>query len=179
MHIPLFENKDTLSFAFMVCIILYIDGKQFRCVVFTFVQYIWTPNTFLQLVNCKSKLSYSIANLLLSFIRLLFCLLDIKISFVLSIFIIIPFSRQHILSKFKECCILFSNVSLSKPLSYNVVSSAYKYTDRIETPINRGKSFINIKTNRGPKMEPCGTPYSTLPVFNWFVLMFTCWVPVT
>ena len=40
MHYPVLEHKDTLSFAFLVCIILYIDGKQFRCIVFTFVQYI-------------------------------------------------------------------------------------------------------------------------------------------
>ena len=39
MHYPVFENKDTLSFAFLVCIILYIVCKQFRCSVFTFVQY--------------------------------------------------------------------------------------------------------------------------------------------
>ena len=39
MHYPVFEHYDTLSFAFLVCIILYIDGKQFRCGVFTFIQY--------------------------------------------------------------------------------------------------------------------------------------------
>ena len=40
MHYPVFEHKDTLSFAFLVCIILYTDGKQFMCSIFTFVQYI-------------------------------------------------------------------------------------------------------------------------------------------
>ena len=40
MHYPVFEHLDTLSIAFLVSIILYIDGKQFRCSVFTFVQYI-------------------------------------------------------------------------------------------------------------------------------------------
>ena len=39
MHYPVLEHKDTLSFAFLVCIVLYIDGKQFACSVFTFVQY--------------------------------------------------------------------------------------------------------------------------------------------
>ena len=39
MHYPVFDHKATLSFAFLVCIILYIEGKQFRCSVFTFVQY--------------------------------------------------------------------------------------------------------------------------------------------
>ena len=79
------------------------------------------------------------------------------------VIVVIP-DHTHLLflSKFKECYILFSNVSLS----YNVVSSAYKSTDRIESPINRGKSFINIINNRGSKMEPCGTPYRTLPVFD-------------
>ena len=110
--------------------------------------YIWTPNTFSQLVNCKLKFSYSIANLL-SFIHFLFCLLDSNSSFVLSIFIIIPFSRHHILSRFEECCRLFSNVSLSKPISYNVVSSAYKSTDQIKSPINRGKSFISKQRHTG------------------------------
>ena len=28
MHYPVFEHLDTLSFAFLVCVILYIDGKQ-------------------------------------------------------------------------------------------------------------------------------------------------------
>ena len=157
------------------CCQVYIFETCWKWFVHVKLSSIWTPNTFSQLVNCKSKLSYTIANLL-SFIHFLFCLLDINISFVLSIFIIIPFSRHHSLSKFKECCRLFSNVSLSKPIWYTVISSAYKSTDRFESPINRGKSFINIKNNRGPKMEPCGTPYSTLLVFEWFVLMFTCWV---
>ena len=39
MHYLVFEHIDTLSIAFLVCIMLYIDGKQFRCSVFTFVQY--------------------------------------------------------------------------------------------------------------------------------------------
>ena len=38
LHYPIFEHQDTLSFAFLVCIILYIDGKQLA--LFTFVQYI-------------------------------------------------------------------------------------------------------------------------------------------
>ena len=33
MHYPVFEHLDTLSIAFLVCIILYIGGKQFRCSV--------------------------------------------------------------------------------------------------------------------------------------------------
>ena len=41
MHYPVFGHKDTLSFAFLGCIILYIDGKQFRRSVFNFVQYTW------------------------------------------------------------------------------------------------------------------------------------------
>ena len=40
MHYPVFEHLDTLSIAFLVRISLYIDGKQYRCNVFTFVQYI-------------------------------------------------------------------------------------------------------------------------------------------
>ena len=40
MHNLVFEQSDTLSFAFLDCIILHINGKQFRCSVFTFVQYI-------------------------------------------------------------------------------------------------------------------------------------------
>ena len=39
MHYTVFEQLDTFSFAFLVCKILYIDGKQFRCSVLTFVQY--------------------------------------------------------------------------------------------------------------------------------------------
>ena len=40
MHKPVFEHLVTLSFALLAFIILYINGKQFRCSVFTFVQYI-------------------------------------------------------------------------------------------------------------------------------------------
>ena len=40
MHNPVFELSDTLSFALLDCIILHINGKQFRFSVFTFVQYI-------------------------------------------------------------------------------------------------------------------------------------------
>ena len=40
MHNPVFEQSDILSFALLGCIILHINGKQFRCYVFTFVQYI-------------------------------------------------------------------------------------------------------------------------------------------
>ena len=39
MHNPVFEHSDTLSFALLSCIILYKNGTQFRCSVFTFVQY--------------------------------------------------------------------------------------------------------------------------------------------
>ena len=39
VHYTVFEHSDALSIAFLVCIILYMDGKQFRCSVFTFVQY--------------------------------------------------------------------------------------------------------------------------------------------
>ena len=41
IHYPVFEHQDTLSIAFLVYIILYIGGKQFRCSVYTFVQYIF------------------------------------------------------------------------------------------------------------------------------------------
>ena len=38
MHNPVFEYSNTISFASLACIILYINDKQFRCSVFTFVQ---------------------------------------------------------------------------------------------------------------------------------------------
>ena len=34
-----FKKLDTLSFVLLACIILYINGKQFKCSVFTFVKY--------------------------------------------------------------------------------------------------------------------------------------------
>ena len=46
LHYPGFEHEDTLSVAFMVCISLHIDGKQFRCSVFTFVQYKYSCLTY-------------------------------------------------------------------------------------------------------------------------------------
>ena len=39
MHNPVIEYSDTLSFTLLACIVLYINGKQFRCNVFTFVPY--------------------------------------------------------------------------------------------------------------------------------------------
>ena len=46
MHNPVFEKSDALSFVLLACIILYINGKQFKCSVFTFVQYICYFNNF-------------------------------------------------------------------------------------------------------------------------------------
>ena len=46
MHNQLFEHSDTLSFALLACIILYINGKLFRCSIFTFVQYITSGHRF-------------------------------------------------------------------------------------------------------------------------------------
>ena len=40
MHNPVFEQSDILSFSLLDCIILHVNGKQFRCSVITFVQYI-------------------------------------------------------------------------------------------------------------------------------------------
>ena len=40
MHNLVFEKSGILLFASLDCIILHINGKQFRCSVFTFVQYI-------------------------------------------------------------------------------------------------------------------------------------------
>ena len=40
MHNTVFEESDILSFTLLNCIIWHINGKQFRCSVFTFVQYI-------------------------------------------------------------------------------------------------------------------------------------------
>ena len=40
IHDQVFEHSDTVSFTLLACIILYINGKHFRCSVFTFVQYI-------------------------------------------------------------------------------------------------------------------------------------------
>ena len=39
MHNKIFEHSDTLSFALLARVILYLSGKQFGCRVFTFVQY--------------------------------------------------------------------------------------------------------------------------------------------
>ena len=40
MHNPVFEHLDTLPFAVLACIVLYLNATQFRCSVFTFVQFI-------------------------------------------------------------------------------------------------------------------------------------------
>ena len=39
MHNSVLEHLDTLPFVLLACIILCINGKQFRCSVFNFVQY--------------------------------------------------------------------------------------------------------------------------------------------
>ena len=41
MHYQVLEPPDTLSFALLACIILYINGKQFRGGVLPFVLYIY------------------------------------------------------------------------------------------------------------------------------------------
>ena len=48
MHNPFFEYSDTLLFALLACTILYINGKQFRCNVFTCSVYI-LKNTDLEI----------------------------------------------------------------------------------------------------------------------------------
>ena len=55
-----------------------------------------------------------------------FCQLDINMSFVLSICIIILFSRHQISSKFKVCCRLLSNIKLFK--QYTKISY-YQHTN--------------------------------------------------
>jgi hypothetical protein len=40
-----------------------------------------------------------------------------------------------------------------------VVSSAYISISDVK--FSSGRSFINIIKSRGPKMDPCGTPYFT------------------
>ena len=40
IHDQVFIHSDTVPFTLLSCIILYINGKRFRCSVFTFVQYI-------------------------------------------------------------------------------------------------------------------------------------------
>ena len=62
MHNPVFEQPDTLSFALLDCISLHINGKQFRCSVFTFVQYITytgiTDELFSQPLHNINKLGH-------------------------------------------------------------------------------------------------------------------------
>ena len=41
MHNPVFLPSDTLSFVLLALVILDINGKQFRCSVFSFVQHIF------------------------------------------------------------------------------------------------------------------------------------------
>ena len=42
IHNPVFDHSNTVLFALLACIIMHINGKQFRCSVFTFVQDITT-----------------------------------------------------------------------------------------------------------------------------------------
>ena len=85
MHNSVVEYSDTLSFALLACIILYINGKQFRCSVFPFVQYNYTqiflvrpsttvaqndfgsPNILaIRAKYCKTYLGYSLLLILLN-----------------------------------------------------------------------------------------------------------------
>jgi hypothetical protein len=52
---------------------------------------------------------------------------------------------------------LFTRVCTSLSESDSVVSSANKSEKRL---LDFGKSFMSIKNNRGPKMDPCGSPLS-------------------
>ena len=40
------------------------------------------------------------------------------------------------------------------------MSSAYKWTEQLEQIL--GRSLIKIEKSKGPKIDPCGTPFSTV-----------------
>ena len=67
MHYPAFEHSDTLTFALLDCVILHINGKQFRCSVFTFVQYI----TYMAITDLKRHRPLHIINKLGQFMSIL------------------------------------------------------------------------------------------------------------
>jgi hypothetical protein len=60
---------------------------------------------------------------------------------------------------------------LKSTLLINVASSAYN--KKLNPLLAFGKSFINIKNNKGPKIEPCGTPQLISTVEEFDELMDT------
>ena len=62
---------------------------------------------------------------------------------------------------------------LAKSVLYKVVLSAYKSTNIGEFCNESGKSLIESKNRRGPKMDPCGTPYMTFQLIELELLIST------
>ena len=82
----------------------------------------------------------------------------ITINSVLSVFKLSLFdlSQSHI---FRNAGIRLSLISLTDlMLLYKLVSSAYILIWAFVT--KRGRSFMYIMNNKGPRIYPCGTPYS-------------------
>jgi hypothetical protein len=68
-------------------------------------------------------------------------------------------SNHHMFTEFRFSFKVASISNIFLPLMLKVVSSAYISISDVK--FSSGRSFINIIKSRGPKMDPCGTPYFT------------------
>ena len=82
------------------------------------------------------------------------------------------FSHKFILSGSQFISRSTSLLSKFSAKLYNVVSSAYTIQLNFEHVL--GKSFMYMLNNRGPKIEPCGTPIHIESNFKFVFPNFTC-----
>ena len=68
---------------------------------------------------------------------------------------------------------IFLLMSLRELLAYNRFVSSAKWCI-FEFFIDRLKSFMYMRNNKGPKMEPCGAPYLMVWISDLSLLMVVC-----
>ena len=74
--------------------------------------------------------------------------------------------------RFDRSKFIFLLISLRELLAYKRFVSSAKWCI-FEFFIDRLKSFMYMRNNKGPKMEPCGTPYLMAWISDFSLLMVT------
>ena len=80
---------------------------------------------------------------------------------------------SHFLTSARSSLMILVSVIMSL-LDVNRVVSSAKRMDFMFL-VNKGKSYMYIRNNRGPRTEPCGTPMLISFVFDLYSLTVTNW----
>ena len=169
MYFFILRNNDILYV--IVLLITFICCFQDR------LSSIVTPNNFSD-VTCSSlfPLRNTFKILSSSFIKISFWRVPDSITFVFSTFVTIWFERHHDWILFEQIC---KKIQLF--LHSYLIQKMWRHQQKRDNCVNpssrrRGKSLIKIKNNRGPSIEPWGTPYVTCNGSDSFDLHLSCWV---